>query len=115
MKRQFAASQFADPRGRHLNDPNGVYFDRKTGHLFIVDSKKFFILETTLTGQFVQTINMPFCRDDPDCRGFSDLVFAPGTDGSKRRLYLTDRGVDNDFDPNENDGRLYQVKLVNVP
>jgi sugar lactone lactonase YvrE len=115
MKRQFAASQFADPRGRHLNDPNGVYFDRKTGHLFIVDSKKFFILETTLTGQFVQTINMPSCRDDPDCRGFSDLVFAPGTDGSKRRLYLTDRGVDNDFDPNENDGRLYQVKLVNVP
>jgi len=63
----------------------------------------------------VQTINMLFCRDDPVCRGFSDLVFAPGTDGSRRRLYLTDRGLDNDVDPTENDGRLYQVKLVNVP
>jgi hypothetical protein len=63
----------------------------------------------------VQAINMLFCRDDPVCRGFSDLVFAPGTDGSPRRLYLTDRGVDNDVDPNENDGRLYQVELVDVP
>ena len=58
---------------------------------------------------------MPFCRDDLDCRGFTDLVFAPGTDGSRRRLYLTDKRVDNNVDPGENDGRLYQVKLVNVP
>jgi sugar lactone lactonase YvrE len=115
MKRQFATSTFTGPGDRHFADPNGVYFDRKTSHLFTVDSKKHFVLETTLAGKFVQTINMPFCRDDPVCRGFSDLVFAPGTDGSPRRLYLTDRGVDNDVDPNENDGRLYQVKLVNVP
>jgi hypothetical protein len=38
-------------------------------------------------------------------------VFAPGPSGG-RRLYLTDRGVDNQVDPNEKDGRLYQVKLV---
>ena len=112
MKRQFATSTFAGPGDRHFADPNGVYFDRKTGHLFAVDSKKHFVLETTLAGAFVQTINMLFCRDDPVCRGFSDLVFAPGTDGSPRRLYLTDRGVDNNVDPNENDGRLYQVELV---
>ena len=58
---------------------------------------------------------MPFCRADsttaPGCHGFSDVVFAPGPSGA-RRLYLTDRGVDNEVDPNENDGRLYQVKLV---
>jgi len=115
MRRQFPTSTFTGPGNRHFADPNGVYFDRKTSHLFTVDSKKHFVLETTLAGAFVQTINMLFCRDDPVCRGFSDLVFAPGTDGSRRRLYLTDRGVDNDVDPTENDGRLYQVKLVNVP
>jgi sugar lactone lactonase YvrE len=117
MRRQFTASDFPDPRGRRLTDPTGVYFDRKTGHLFTVSSSQRFVLETTLAGAFVKTIDMPFCRDGtaPGCRGFSDLVFAPGTDGSRRRLYLTDRGVDNDFDPDENDGRLYQVKLVNVP
>ena len=112
MKRQFATSTFSGPGDRHFADPNGVYFDRTTGHLFAVDSKKHFVLETTLAGALVQTINVPFCRDDPVCRGFSDLVFAPGTDGSPRRLYLTDRGVDNDVDPGENDGRLYQVELV---
>jgi len=115
MKRKFAVSSFTGPGDRHFNDADGVYFDRKTGHLFTVDSKKHFVLETTLAGAFVQTINMLFCRDDPDCRGFSDLVFAPGTDGSARRLYLTDRGVDNNVDPSENDGRLYQVQLVDVP
>jgi sugar lactone lactonase YvrE len=114
MKRQFATTT---PTGRRLTDPNGVYFDRKTGHLFTVSASKRFVLETTLAGAFVQTIDMPFCRmaQDPPCRGFSDLVFAPGTDGSRRRLYLTDRGVDNDVNPAENDGRLYQVKLVNLP
>ena len=115
MRRQFPTSTFTGPGNRHFADPNGVYFDRKTSHLFTVDSKKHFVLETTLAGGFVQAINMLFCRDDPVCRGFSDLVFAPGTDGSRRRLYLTDRGLDNDVDPTENDGRLYQVKLVNVP
>jgi sugar lactone lactonase YvrE len=111
MKRQFAASGF----GRRFNDPAGVYFDRMTGHLFTVSSKTHFVLETTLRGQFVQWIKMPFCRDDPDCRGFTDLVFAPGTDGSPRRLYVTDKGVDNNVDPGENDGRLYEVELVDVP
>jgi hypothetical protein len=62
------------------------------------------VLETTLAGAFVKTIDMPFCRTALNgCRGFSD-VFAPGTDGSRRRLYLTDREVDNDVDPAENDG-----------
>jgi hypothetical protein len=92
MKRQFGASSFNDPRGRRLTDPNGVYFDRKTGHLFTVSSKQHFVLETTLAGASVKTIDMPFCRTGLNgCRGFSD-VFPPGTDGSRRRLYLTDRG-----------------------
>jgi hypothetical protein len=34
-------------------------------------------------------------------------MFAPGTDGSPRRLYLTDRGKDNDLYPADfNDGKL---------
>jgi uncharacterized protein YjiK len=59
MKRQFAASNFTDPRGRRLTDPNGVYFDRKTGHLFTVSSKQHFVLETTLAGAFVRRSTCP--------------------------------------------------------
>jgi sugar lactone lactonase YvrE len=113
-KREFAASNFSF-KGRNMMDPNGVFFDRKTGDLFIVDTHKHFVVESTLAGALVQTIDMPFCRADsttaPGCHGFSDVVFAPGPSGA-RRLYLTDRGVDNEVNPNENDGRLYQVKLV---
>jgi hypothetical protein len=121
MKRQFDVSPFTGPGDRHFKDPNGVFFDRKTGRLFTVDSKRHFVLVTTLGGQFVKSIDMPFCRakgtvDLPTpCHGFSDVVFAPGTDGSPRRLYLTDRGVDNNVDPGENDGHLYQVALIEVP
>ena len=89
-------------------------FDRVTGHLFMVDSGKKFILETTLAGKIVRKIATPFCG--AGCH-LSDLVFAPGTDGSRRRLYLTDRGRDNDTFPNPsdfNDGKLYQVRFVTV-
>ncbi len=98
-----------------FNDPEGVRFDAVTGHLFMVDSGKKFILETTLAGKIVRKIGTPFCA--AGCH-LSDLVFAPGTDGSRRRLYITDRGRDNDTFPNPsdyNDGKLYQVRFVTVP
>jgi hypothetical protein len=97
-----------------FNDPEGVRFDAVTGHLFIVDSGKKFILETTLGGILIRKIGLPFCG--AGCN-ISDLVFAPGTDGSRRRLYLTDRGKDNNPNPDPadyNDGELYQVRFVTV-
>jgi hypothetical protein len=65
------------------------------------------VLETTLAGGFVKTIDMPFCRTALNgCGGFSDLVFRSR---HRRIAALPHRpGVDND-------GRLYQVKLVDVP
>jgi sugar lactone lactonase YvrE len=98
-----------------FNDPEGVKYDKATRHLFIVDSGKKFILETTMGGKLVKKIAMPFCM--AGCH-ISDLVFAPGTDGSPRRLYLTDRGRDGDNFPDPadyNDGKLYQVRFVTVP
>lgn len=98
-----------------FNDPEGVRFDAVTQRLYIVDSGKKFILVTTLAGKLVKKIATPFCG--AGCH-ISDLVFAPGTDGSPRRLYLTDRGRDSDNFPDpadHNDGKLYQVRFVNVP
>jgi uncharacterized protein YjiK len=97
-----------------FTDPEGVLWDKVTGHLFMVSSRQSFIIETTVAGALVRKIDMPWCG--AGCN-FSDLVFAPGTDGSRRRLYLTDRGKDNDAFPDPadyNDGRLYQVRFVTV-
>jgi sugar lactone lactonase YvrE len=98
-----------------FTDPEGVTWDKRTNHLFLVSSRQKFVIETTMAGALVRKINMPFCG--AGCN-FSDLAFAPGTDGSRRRLYLTDRGRDNDAFPDPadyNDGKLYQVRFVAVP
>jgi len=45
----------------------------------------------------------------------SGIAFAPGTDGGRSRLYLTASGVDNNVNPNENDGKLFELKFVKTP
>jgi sugar lactone lactonase YvrE len=97
-----------------FTDPESVTWDKATRHLFIASSRNSFIIQTTMTGALVRRIEMPFCG--AACN-FSGLAFAPGTDGSPRRLYLTDRGKDNDAFPDPadyNDGKLYQVRFVEV-
>ena len=38
------------------------------------------------------------------------LAYAPASNGSgAMRFYIVDRGVDNDIDPNENDGKMYEM------
>ena len=80
-------------------------------HLFIVSSRQRFILETTMKGGLVQKIDI----SGLGIVSASGITFAPGTDGGRSRLYLTASGVDNNVDPNENDGRLFQLKFVKTP
>jgi hypothetical protein len=80
-------------------------------HLFIVSSRQTFILETTLKGGLVKKIDI----SGLGIKSSSGITFAPGTDGGRSRLYLTASGVDNNVDPNENDGRLFELKFVTIP
>jgi hypothetical protein len=80
-------------------------------HLFIVSSRQTFILETTLKGGLIQKIDI----SGLGIKSASGITFAPGTDGGRSRLYLTASGVDNNVDPNENDGRLFELKFVKIP
>jgi len=81
----------------------------RTHHLLIVSSRQRFILETTWGGALVRKIDLTGLG----IKAASGITFAPGTDGSRRRLYLTDSGVDNAVNPAENDGRLFELKFVN--
>ena len=80
-------------------------------HLFIVSSRQRFILETTLRGGLVQKIDI----SGLGIVSASGIAFAPGTDGGRSHLYLTASGVDNNVNPNENDGRLFELKFVKAP
>jgi hypothetical protein len=95
----------------------GVLYDPLRKSLFLVSSEQCRIFETTLGGAVVRSIDTSaICAPGTATTGFSDLVFAPGTDGSPRRLYLTDHGEDHDpFQPGDNDGKIYQVKVVAKP
>jgi uncharacterized protein YjiK len=81
---------------------------RFTHHLLIVSSRQRFILETTMKGALVREIDLT----SVGVKAASGITFAPGTDGSKSRLYITDSGVDNEVNPGENDGRLFELKIV---
>lgn len=80
-------------------------------HLFIVSSRQRFILETTMKGALIQKIDLTGLG----IVSASGITFAPGTDGGRSRLYLTASGVDNNVNPNENDGRLFELKFVTTP
>jgi uncharacterized protein YjiK len=79
-----------------------------THHLMMVSSRQRFILEATLKGKLIRKIDLT----GTGIKAASGITFAPGTDGSKRRLYVTDSGVDNSKDPSENDGRLFELKIT---
>jgi hypothetical protein len=83
----------------------------KGKRLFIVSSRQHFILETDLAGRLIQRIDISAAG----IKAPSGITFAPGTDGGRGRIYITDSGVDNSVNPSENDGRLFELKLVSVP
>jgi hypothetical protein len=108
-------STSAPPFG--YTETEGVVYDPWRNSLFLVSSEQCPIFETTLGGAVVRRIGTSaICAPGTATIGFSDLVFAPGTDGAPRRLYLSDHGQDHDpFQPGDNDGRIYQVKIVARP
>jgi len=79
--------------------------------LFIVSSRQKFILVTNMLGGLIRKIDI----SGLGIKAPSGITFAPGTDGSRRRLYLTDSGVDNAVNPTENDGKLFELKFIATP
>lgn len=91
-----------------------VAYNPVTHHLLIVSSADRFIVETTRAGKLVQTIDL----SSTGVRRVSGIVIAPGSTPATKstmHLYVTDRGTDNNHNPDENDGKLYEFTLVTGP
>jgi hypothetical protein len=91
-----------------FTDADDVAVTRFSHHLLIVSDRQSFILETTMGGKLVRKIDI----SATGIKAASGITFAPGTDGSPSRLYITDRGVDNNVNPHENDGKLFELKIA---
>ena len=92
-----------------VTDLEGIAYNPDTGNLFLVGrSNKTTVLEVTTSGTLVRTIDTSAANAvSPAGAGYG--TGSAGT-GSKS-LYITDRGVDNGANPNENDGKVYEFAL----
>lgn len=90
-----------------ITDPEGIAYDPDFGHLYIVGRPSSVVAHVTTSGTLLRTISISVASPDKP----AGLVIAPATAGQGNSLYIVDRGVDNNSDPNENDGKLYEFSL----
>jgi hypothetical protein len=100
-------SQF-DTASLGVGDPEGIAYNLDRGTLFIVGKPATSVAEVTVDGTLVRTIDISAAN----ARKPAGLAYGPSSrDPNSKSLYISDRGVDNNVDPNENDGKVYEFLL----
>jgi hypothetical protein len=91
-----------------LRDPEGVGFHWNRGTLFIVSRIDDIVAETTIDGTLLNEYDIAFINAvNP-----GGLGVGPGSQNpSEMSVYIAERGIDNNQDPNENDGKVYEIAL----
>jgi DNA-binding beta-propeller fold protein YncE len=96
-----------------VRDSEAIGFDSKRKTLLVVDSREGKIFELTRSGKLVRIISISAAHD-PN-RALAGVTVAPTSNpndsASATSYWVTDRRVDNNANPKENDGRIYEVKL----
>jgi Bacterial Ig domain len=94
-------------------DAEGIGIDPQRHTLLVVDPSTKTIYELTRGGALVRTIDahgIPTTN-----RLYADVTMAPSSDPTdppaKLNYWIVDRQVDNGADPNENDGKLYEISV----
>ncbi len=89
-------------------DPEGIGYHPGRGTLVVVDSTSETVYELNREMMLIARVDIGATNQ----RFAAGITVAPATDDPGRLdLYIVDRGVDNDSDPNENDGRLYELRV----
>lgn len=93
-------------------DPEGIGLDPIRGVLVVVDKPNALVFEVTKTGQLVRIIDIsaasPYLA--------AGVAVAPGSlVPTDMNLYVVDRGVDNSVEPDQNDGKIYELRIVAPP
>ncbi len=92
-----------------VTDLEGVEYG-PNGHVFVLGNQpNANILEFTRTGTLVRSIDL----SSVPLRAPSDLAWGPASrNPNNKNFYIADRGVDNNANPNENDGRIFEVRIT---
>jgi hypothetical protein len=95
-----------------VTDPEGLTVNTDSGNLYIAGKPDTIVQEITTSGALVQTIDIGAANP----KKTAGLGYGPGSsDPNARRLYVVQRGIDNNSDPNENDGKLWEMTLPGSP
>ncbi|MEO8356907.1 MAG: hypothetical protein ABI621_13415, partial [Chloroflexota bacterium] len=102
-----------DTRAWGFKDLEGIGYNADQGTLFIVssDGTDNYIGHITTSGTLINAYDLSFMGSVPNIR--SDVAFAPGSQNpTVRNIYIVSRGLDNDSNPNENDGKIWEITLA---
>ncbi|WP_198294143.1 hypothetical protein [Ensifer sp. BR816] len=93
--------------GTLTNGDPCVEYDPVHDLLYVIKSRTEVAMLTT-TGELLGTLDISAAN----ARKPAGLALAPSSgDANQMSLYIVDRGVDNDSNPNENDGKVYEFML----
>ena len=97
-----------DTQVHGLVDPEGIAYDSDFGHIYVSGKPANLLFHFNATGGLIRTIDISAANADKA----AGLEYAPGSaNAAVKTLYIVDRGVDNDSDPTENDGKMYEFSL----
>jgi hypothetical protein len=90
-------------------NPEGVTYYAARNALLVVDNDSKAVYEVTRSGSLINKIDIAVASP----RHAAGIALAPASNGSGRTdMYIVDRGVDNNTNPSENDGRLYELSAT---
>lgn len=95
-----------------FHDLEGIDYNPDHGTLFIVSAQgsENYLGEVNTSGELLRAYNLSFMGTNGNIR--SDVVYAPGSQNlSVKSIYIASRGVDNNTDRLENDGKVWEIDI----
>ncbi|HSL45271.1 MAG TPA: hypothetical protein VK897_17690 [Anaerolineales bacterium] len=99
-----------------FNDLEGIGFNSDAGTVFLASSQgsENYIGEVTASGTLLRAYNVSFMGTGGNLR--SDVAYAPSSGNpAVKNIYIVSRGVDNGANPNENDGKWWEISIGSTP
>lgn len=92
-------------------DPEGIAYDEVRDTILVSDDGTRAIYELDQNGALLNKIDLSSIYSRGAANA-ADVVMAPSSSGSGRSYYLVDRGRDNNSLPEENDGKVFEIRAT---
>ena len=95
-----------------FTDLEGIAYNSDAGTLFIVSTagSENYLGEVTTSGSLIRAYDLSFMGTVGNIR--SGVTYAPGSQNlAIKNIYIVSRGVDNNANPNDNDGEVWEINI----